>query len=40
MITWIALAVLYLAALFAFDRLGGLLAAGKSMEEWGRYRTG
>ena len=40
MITWITLGVLYLAVIFAFDRLGGVLAAGSSMQEWSRYRTG
>jgi hypothetical protein len=34
--TWIVIAVLYGALLFAFGWLGGMRAAGRSIEDWGR----
>ena len=37
MITWIVILLLYGAVLFGFGYLGGLRAAGKSIESWGRW---
>ena len=36
---WIVILVLYVAVLFAFGWCGGLRAAGKSIEDWGRRST-
>ena len=36
MLIWIVIAVLYGALLFAFGWLGGMRAAGQSIEDWGR----
>ena len=33
---WIVILVLYGAVLFGFGWLGGMRAAGKSIEDWGR----
>jgi hypothetical protein len=34
--TWIVIGILYGALLFAFGWLGGMRAAGRSIEDWGR----
>jgi hypothetical protein len=39
MLIWIVIAVLYGALLFAFGWLGGMRAAGQSIEDWGRRTT-
>ena len=36
---WIVILVLYGAVLFGFGWLGGMRAAGKSIEDWGRRST-
>ena len=37
---WIVILVLYVVVLFAFGWCGGLRAAGKSIEDWGRRSSG
>lgn len=36
---WIVILVLYGAVLFGFGWLGGMRAAGRSIEDWGRRST-
>jgi hypothetical protein len=36
---WIVILVLYVLVLFGFAWCGGLRAAGKSIEDWGRRST-
>jgi hypothetical protein len=37
---WIVMLALYVAVLFGFAWCGGIRAAGKSIEDWGRWSTG
>ena len=39
MLTWIVIAVLYGALLFGFGWLGGMRAAGQSIQDWSRRST-
>lgn len=36
---WIVILVLYVVVLFAFGWCGGVRAAGRAIEEWGRRST-